>query len=610
MSYRNLTSSLNPTPVVDVFAGAGGLSEGFAACPDRAAPNFRIALAIEKDAAAVRTLRLRAFYHAFAPEHVPEDYYRLLQGKSVPDQLRAYLKGDVSLIELLKGYNNIFPIEPGIVWHKELSDTPELEQELDERINAAISGRDDWVLVGGPPCQPFSIVGRSKQKSLVGYQLETDNRHKLYREYLRIIVRHWPAVFVMENVRGILSAEVNGEKIFPQILNDLSDPEHAFRDTLQPSEKRFTYRVWPLEASASKIKDLFGLNGNPDDYLIESEKHGIPQMRHRVILLGIRSDIDIDPKSLRTRPGPEPTVASVIDGLPQLRSGIARTPDSRDQWQQIVEMAEPQDALARLTPEDMDDVVDSDAQWLAILESARQHTWFDELQESGQQDVIAEIHKALDKLKAPRAGRGKECIPAKSRWSRKHHDPVLKDWIDDPRMDFVCNHATRGHMPTDHHRYLFAAAFAAARGVSPRLRDFPKSLLPEHRNVSRSMTNDNFADRFRVQVAGQPATTVLSHLSRDGHYFIHPDPSQARSLSVREVARLQTFPDNYLFFGTRSEQYTQIGNAVPPLLSFQIAEVVADVIARWKAEQAKQTASLNRPLSLHTKTLATETATP
>jgi DNA (cytosine-5)-methyltransferase 1 len=155
----------------------------------------------------------------------------------------------------------------------------------------------------------------------------------------------------------------------------------------------------------------------------------------------------------------------------------------------------------------------------------------------------------------------------------------LRNWYIDERLGGVIQHETRSHMRSDLHRYLFAAAYGRVKGVSPKIADFPTPLLPEHSNVSSEKVP--FADRFRVQLEGSWSSTVVAHIAKDGHYFIHPDPSQCRSLTVREAARLQTFQDNYFFAGNRTEQYTQVGNAVPPLLARKIAGVVLKFMEDW-----------------------------
>ena len=142
------------------------------------------------------------------------------------------------------------------------------------------------------------------------------------------------------------------------------------------------------------------------------------------------------------------------------------------------------------------------------------------------------------------------------------------------------NHQSKSHMKSDLWRYFFSACYSKAHRKSPLLTDYPEILLPNHKNATPE--NTKFLDRFKVQVGDRPASTVTSHISKDGHFFIHHDPAQCRAWSVREAARVQTFPDNYFFEGNRTAQYKQVGNAVPPLLAYQIADVVAQHIAKMK----------------------------
>jgi DNA (cytosine-5)-methyltransferase 1 len=156
----------------------------------------------------------------------------------------------------------------------------------------------------------------------------------------------------------------------------------------------------------------------------------------------------------------------------------------------------------------------------------------------------------------------------------------LDQWYRDEKLDYWLNHDARGHMASDLRRYIFASVYARAYHVSPKgHQQFGLSgLAPAHKNWETG----KFSDRFRVQLEQIPATTVTSHISKDGHYFIHYDPKQCRSLTVREAARLQTFPDNYFFQGNRTQQFHQVGNAVPPLLASKIASIVYDIVCKAK----------------------------
>ncbi|WLD14678.1 DNA cytosine methyltransferase [Planctellipticum variicoloris] len=402
-------------------------------------------------------------------------------------------------------------------------------------------------MIGGPPCQAYSVVGRSRNLGKVNYRIEDDHRSSLYRQYLRIIAEHWPAVFVMENVKGMLSAKLDGQPVFERILRDLERPRAAM-GLSDRNDPRYRYRIEPIVASRSALIDI-GLE--PRDFIVECERYGIPQQRHRVILVGIREDLG-DIALPRLQPSKAPTVAEVIGHMPRLRSGVSRT-ESANGFAAVQDTAERW--IATIRDQTLPETGPETRRWLRKLSN-------------GEDAEVAERVEATVRYMTPsvleRGGPFIECKPDLSRRDR------LGRWLMDSRLGGVCNHESRLHLDRDLGRYLYAAAYAAVHGESPRLNQFPRDLLPKHLNAE---TGD-FDDRFRVQLADRPSTTITSHISKDGHYFIHFDPSQCRSLTVREAARLQTFPDNYFFCGPRTHQYVQVGNAVPPLLAVQIAECV------------------------------------
>ena len=140
--------------------------------------------------------------------------------------------------------------------------------------------------------------------------------------------------------------------------------------------------------------------------------------------------------------------------------------------------------------------------------------------------------------------------------------------------DILTWNTARSHIERD--RDIYRLVIAAWNKDKKRLKypDLPDK-LKTHKNTSA------FLDRFKVVASDMPAShTVMAHLSKDGHYFIHPDINQARSITVREAARLQSFPDNFFFEGSRTAVFTQIGNAVPPLMSKGIAKGILDELVR------------------------------
>lgn len=481
-------------PIVDIFAGPGGLAEGFCSFRDATGkPVFESVLAAEMDRHAQKTLTLRSFFRMHPKGEVPDSYYKYIAGKSVNPftddtfDTWASAKEKNLCVKLGCAEDNLL---------------------FDKKMQKTLDGKNDWVLLGGPPCQAYSIIRRWRFRSDdgSGHDLDGDEKSHLYKQYLRIIHKFCPTVFVMENVRGLLSS-----KYFDLILADLQ----------KPNIRGERYRLYSLTQEGKNTRESCLV---PLDYLIRSEKFGIPQRRHRVIIVGALERMEKAPALLNETEN-TCTVGDVLMGLPSLRSGLSKGENTDSRWYE------------------------------KVTEIARQKTGL-------QGMAYVPIQKNLkQKSEAP---------PQKIAADRM----ALQEWLHDPRLLTTPNHETRGHILPDLERYYFASAFAKYRNCTPRDTEFPSELAPNH----KSWKTNKFNDRFRVQVNGLPATTIVAHISKDGHSFIHPDPSQCRSLTVREAARIQTFPDNYFFEGPRTEQYKQVGNAVPPFLANQIAGIIADLL--------------------------------
>lgn len=519
-------------PIIDIFAGPGGLGEGFSSLlePESKQRAFKISLSIEKEYFAHQTLELRSFYRQFPHGQVPLKYYDFVQGRITIDELYKIYKGQA--INAKKE-----------AWKAQLGEDDKAvpNEEIDHRINDALNGYEDWLLIGGPPCQAYSGIGRSRRKDKI-LDEKKDARVGLYKQYLRILAVHNPAVFVMENVKGLLSARTKSDSVFENIINDLSDPVKAHRSEYGSngvSLKCPGYRIFSLVAKPGS----FDANNHPvfmpEDFLIYSEKHGIPQTRHRVILLGIRNNIDIEEPGILPEEK-EVGVEQVLNGLPKLRSGLSKIKDTKTNWTSTLKTICKNGALNKV-----------------------------------DNDIRDEIRSHLQALNYAPESIGAEFVPFPV---NTNYEPL---WFLNEKLQGACNHQSRGHMESDLLRYLFVSCFGKVLGRSPKLEDFPEELLPEHKNAKEN----KFADRFRVQLSNAPSKTITSHISKDGHYYIHPDPAQCRSLTVREAARIQTFPDDYFFCGPRTAQFVQVGNAVPPLLANKIAKVVLEVFNKIDASK-------------------------
>ncbi len=503
--------------VVDLFAGPGGLGEGFASLDEGGHIPYQIGISVENETSAHNTLTLRAFLREV----------RRREGR-LPGKFIEFHAGRTAQPEWAEVDDASWRVAIDEAQCLELGNR-EAKTKLDAAIEKVKRRFEDTVLIGGPPCQAYSLAGRARSRSKQGYVPEEDARHYLFREYIRVLDNLRPAAFVMENVKGMLSSTIESRLVFELLMEDLSSLG--------------TGRSSLYELRAITVKDgrcYLSTPRTPSDFVVRADAFGVPQKRHRVFIIGLRADVSSQAaKASVSVPEGRRSLVDAIGNLPALRSGLSRAKDSSDYWKLAVYSA---------------------ARRLAELHRKIGHDRF-----------CSEFSRVAEDIR--------ERMPTKRASSTLPSDygssnDELRRWLEKRELRALAQHETRSHMESDLSRYLFASVFGRVEGSSPKADRFPIALRPQHRNWNSGV----FADRFRVQLPHEPSTTVTSHISKDGHYYIHHDPVQCRSLTVREAARLQTFPDDYVFLGNRTQQYVQVGNAVPPYLARRIALLLSHVL--------------------------------
>jgi DNA (cytosine-5)-methyltransferase 1 len=413
---------------IDLFAGAGGLSEGFIR------EGFTPIAHVEMNREACLTIKTRLAYHFLKENNQLEAYKNYLLGNITREQLYSYLPEDTI----------------NTVINAEISD-----QSIDtvfEKIDRINKNQVIDLIIGGPPCQAYSVIGRARAKNkMVG-----DKRNHLFLQYANFLEKYQPKVFVFENVTGLTSAG-NGN-----YLKEMYD--------------KFTSLDYHVNIHLDKNK-----NSEKVD-IFNTANYGVLQNRQRVIIIGYKKNINFQ------------------FNLPN--------------YQLLTHAYNIKDELLSDLP---------------IL----------------QQNET-------------------KSIALYTKGATNYQEMAC---LRDKNFDFTTQHIARPHNKRDLEIYQIAIELwlnERKRLNYAHLREDLKT----HKN------QDVFQNRFQVVNPFGVCHTVVAHISCDGHYYIYPDLAQIRSISVREAARIQSFPDNYFFEGSRTAAFKQIGNAVPPMFAQQIAKAI------------------------------------
>jgi len=472
--------------VLDLFAGCGGLSLGFHAA------GFELAAAVEIDPDAAAS-HGRNFHGGDARHTKARDITAL---------------------------------------------TPEaLAQDLDlGQVGAAID-----VLVGGPPCQAFARVGRSKLREIDEHPqaFKHDPRARLYLEYLRYVAAFQPLAILMENVPDVLNH--GGQNIAEEICEVLEEKGYVARYTL-----------------------------------LNAAFYGVPQMRERMFLVGYRRELEC------TVTFPKPTYfVDLPSGYEGSRSVALKLMTGEGLVAEAFDYIAPPKAKPGLPP------AVTAGQAIGDLPPLHART----LLKSG------ELRRG--------ARRFDQSIPYDRDRRVSQYARLMRTWAGFEACEALTDHVIR-YLPRDYELFarlnpgdqypeawrhandMLAERIATLRNEGTVIREGSAEYNRLRDSIVPPYDATKFPNKWRKMWRDQPARTLMAHLGKDSYSHIHYDSDQARTISVREAARLQSFPDGFTFCGTMNPAFRQIGNSVPPLMAKAIAVQMMKTIARAWEEVADE----------------------
>ncbi|KZM48969.1 DNA cytosine methyltransferase [Labrenzia sp. OB1] len=383
------------------------------------------------------------------------------------------------------------------------------------------------VIIGGPPCQAFARVGRSKLREIENHPeaFRHDPRAKLYTAYLNYVQAFTPLAILMENVPDVMN--FGGHNVPQEVCEVLEDRGYVCAYTL-----------------------------------LNAAYYGVPQMRERMFLIAFRRELA---QSIHF---PEPTHrVNLPPGYKSSRNVALKLVTAATQTGNTHNYIAPPEAVGPLPPAVTAHEAIGDLPELRAREMLKK-------------GILKRGARRLDQLTSYDAKRTASAFAKQMKeWPNFEAAAGIRDHVIRflPRDYEIFSRMSPGDQypqAYEHALTMFKEKLKEARergesigANSPEYEDLHKSIVPPYDHTK-------FPNKWRKMWRDYPARTIMAHLGKDSYSHIHYDSNQARTISVREAARLQSFPDGFVFSGAMNQAFQQIGNAVPPLLAFALAKTM------------------------------------